>query len=161
MGDHSETIQIDYDPTRVSYAELLELFWRSHRPTSPAWSRQYMSIIFYHDEEQKRLAFETKAREAARLGSAIYTEIVPAGRFTWAEDYHQKYYLSHYRDLMQEVRRIYPTLPAFVNSTAAARLNGYAGGNGSKAQLDAELESLGLSPAASEEVLRLVSGGLE
>ena len=48
LGDHAETIQVDYDPTQISYEELLEAFWTSHSPTSRPWSRQYASIIFYH-----------------------------------------------------------------------------------------------------------------
>ena len=60
LGDHSEAIRIDYDPTRISYAELLEIFWQSHNCTSRAYSRQYMSIILYHDEEQRKLAEESR-----------------------------------------------------------------------------------------------------
>lgn len=52
LGDHSETIQIDYDPTQISYGQLLEVFWNSHNPTYEPWSRQYMSIIFYHSEDR-------------------------------------------------------------------------------------------------------------
>ena len=95
LGDHAETIQIDYDPTRISYEELLNVFWESHNPTSPSWSRQYMSAIFYHNEEQQRLAQDTKARQEAKLGTKIYTEIVPYTQFYLAEDYHQKYHAKH------------------------------------------------------------------
>lgn len=93
LGDHSETIQIDYDPTEISYAELLDVFWDSHNPAYPDHSRQYMSIVFYHDEVQKRLAMETKARQEVRAGSQVFTEIVPYTEFYLAEDYHQKYRL--------------------------------------------------------------------
>ncbi|MFX1411650.1 MAG: peptide-methionine (S)-S-oxide reductase, partial [Promethearchaeota archaeon] len=114
LGDHSETLQIDYDPTRVSYQDLLDVFWRSHNPTRPAGSRQYMSIIFYHDDEQKRLALETRDREAARRNATIYTEIVPATGFTWAEDYHQKYRLRQVPALMREFEALYPDAGDFV-----------------------------------------------
>ena len=60
IGDHSETIQIDYDPARTSYKKLLFIFWQSHDPTHHAWSRQYMSAIFYQNEEQRKLALETR-----------------------------------------------------------------------------------------------------
>ncbi|HSJ55628.1 MAG TPA: peptide-methionine (S)-S-oxide reductase, partial [Anaerolineae bacterium] len=88
LGNHAETIEIDYDPQQITYEELLELFWRSHEPATRPYSRQYASIIFYHDEEQKRLAEETMAREAERRGRSLYTEIVPYERFWPAEDYH-------------------------------------------------------------------------
>jgi peptide-methionine (S)-S-oxide reductase len=153
LGDHSETIQIEYDPSEISYEELLEVFWESHNPSRPSYSRQYMSIIFYHNEEQQLLALETRDREAARRGK-IYTEIVPAGEFYLAEDYHQKYYLQNTPQLMAEFEAIYPDSDALVDSTAAARLNGYAGGNGTQEQLERELERLGLSPEGQQLLLR-------
>jgi hypothetical protein len=61
MGDHTETVQVDFDPGRITYAQLLEIFWASHRPTSRNWSRQYMNAIFYHDDEQRRLAMVSKS----------------------------------------------------------------------------------------------------
>ena len=147
LGDHSETIQIDYDPTKVSYEQLLDLFWHEHSPTSRPYSRQYMSAIFYHNAEQKRLALKTKEREEARLKKKVYTEILPFSRFYLAEDYHQKYSLRGIPDLAKEFAAIYPELQYFVNSTAVTRVNGYAGGDGTAAQLDVEIELLGPSTA--------------
>jgi peptide-methionine (S)-S-oxide reductase len=156
LGDHTETIQIAYDPTQISYAELLDVFWDSHNPTSRPWSRQYMSIVFYHDEEQKRLALETKDREAAERGRAIFTEIVPASQFHLAEDYHQKYRLRQVPEIEQVFRGMYPNNGDFVNSTAAVRVNGYLGGYGTFEALEAELESLDLSPEAMEKLLAIL-----
>lgn len=153
LGDHSETIQIDYDPTQITYAELLDVFWSSHSPTARPWSLQYASLVFYHDEEQKRLAEESRDRLAAELGRPIYTEIVAYDRFYLAEDYHQKYRLRGVKALLSEFEAIYPNALDFVNSTAAARVNGYLGGHGTLASLEAEVGDLGLSPAA-QEVLR-------
>jgi peptide-methionine (S)-S-oxide reductase len=157
LGDHSETIQIDYDPAQISYEELLDLFWSSHSPTSRPWSQQYASIIFYHNEEQKRLAVETRDQEAAKHGSQIYTEVVPFSEFYLAEDYHQKYRLQQVSELAKAFRLIYPDDEDFVNSTAAARVNGYVGGYGTLAALQAELKSLGLSPEAEQKLLDIVS----
>ena len=157
LGDHAETIQIDYDPARISYAELLDLFWAAHSPTSRPWSSQYASIIFYHDAEQKRLAEESHEREAARRGAPIYTEIEPFTRFYLAEDYHQKYRLRGDRALLAEFQAIYPDLDGLVASTAAARVNGYLGGNGSLAQLEAEIDELGLSPEAQARLREIVA----
>jgi len=157
LGDHAETIQIDYDPARISYGELLDLFWAGHSPTSRPWSSQYASIIFYHDEEQKRLAEESREREAERRGVPIYTEIEPFDRFYLAEDYHQKYRLRGNRALLAELEAIYPGIDDLVASTAAARVNGYLGGNGSLAQLEAEIDSLGLSPEGQERLREAVA----
>jgi peptide-methionine (S)-S-oxide reductase len=157
LGDHSETIQIDYDPGQVSYEELLDLFWSSHGPTSRPWSQQYASVIFYHNEEQKRQAVETRDREAAKHDGQIYTEVVPFSEFYLAEDYHQKYRLQQVSELAKEFQTIYPDDEDFVNSTAAARVNGYVGGHGTLATLQAELDSLGLSPEAGQKLLEILS----
>ena len=112
-----------------------------------------MAIIFYHNDEQKRLAAESKEREAARRKGKIYTEIIPAGEFYLAEDYHQKYRLRGDHDLMKEFNVIYPAYRDFVNSSAAARVNGFLDGYGTLADLRAELNDLGLSPAAGKKLL--------
>lgn len=161
LGDHSETIQIDYDPTQISYGQLLEVFWNSHNPTYEPWSRQYMSIIFYHSEDQRRLAIETKESEEARLGRHIFTEIVPFSEFYLAEDYHQKYHLRQESALMAEFRAIYPATEDFVASTAVARVNGYVGGYGELATLEEELSLLGLSEAGRQRLLEIAARGLE
>ena len=156
LGDHTEAIQIDYDPTRVSYEELLEVFWDSHNPTSRPWSRQYMSIIFFHDEGQEQLARDSKALREEKVGGKIYTEITALSPFYLAEDYHQKYYLQGVPELKRELREYYPDLEAFVNSTAAARINGYVGGYGNLASLEEELESFALSGTAEERLRQRV-----
>ena len=86
---------------QVSYAELLDLFWKTHNPCARPGSRQYMSAVFYHNEEQKRLALATRDREAARRGSPVTTQILPATEFWLAEDYHQKYMLRRRSNLMR------------------------------------------------------------
>ncbi len=153
LGDHTETIQIDYDPNRISYEKLLETFWDSHNGADPSWSRQYMSIIFFHNDEQRRLAVESRDREAARRKRKILTEIAPAGEFYVAETYHQKYRLRQEGVLMKEFDAMYPNGNGFVNSTAAARINGYLDGYGTLEALQAELDSFGLSPAGRGKLL--------
>ena len=156
LGNHAETIQIDYDPSKITYAELLTAFWTGHDPTHRSWSRQYASIIFVHDEEQRRLAEASKARVAAERGSMVYTEIVPYNGFTLAETYHQKHSLQQFPEFQEELKRIYPSPEKFVASTAVARVNGYLGNEGSYAALLMEKDSLGLSAAREEDLLRLV-----
>ena len=157
LGDHTETVQMDYDPAVISYEQLLDVFWDSHDAAAPSWSRQYMSIIFTHDEEQKRLATESRDREAAKTKSAIVTEIHPAGEFYRAEGYHQKFRLRSEREILREFTAIYPLETDFVDSTAVARVNGYLDGYGTSADLKAELPALGLSPKAGERLLAIVS----
>ncbi len=98
---HAEAIQITYDPEKISYADLLEVFWATHDPTQvnrqgPDVGHQYRSMIFYYDDEQKRLAEESKKRlgDSGEFEKPIVTEIVPLDKFYPAEQYHQDYY-SH------------------------------------------------------------------
>jgi len=160
IGDHSETVQIEYDPEQISYRDLLDVFWAVYNPSVYNATRQYMSIIFYHDDEQKQMATETKALEEAKRQGKIWTEIVPATGFYLAEDYHQKYYLRRIPQLESEFEAIYPEINDFVNSTAVARINGYAVGLGTQATFQEELDSLGLSSAGKTKVLELAEGGL-
>jgi peptide-methionine (S)-S-oxide reductase len=114
-----------------------------------------MSVIFFHNEGQRKLAIETMDSEAARRKGKIYTEIVPYTEFYPAEAYHQKYSLRHESDLMKEFNAMYPNDNDFMNSTAAARLNGYLDGYGTLELLQAELDSYGLSPGASKRLLSI------
>ena len=157
LGDHTETVEIDFDPAVISYEKLLDLFWHSHHPGQAAWSPQYKAAIFYHNDRQKALALKSREQVAARLKGPVHTEILPAGTFTLAEDYHQKYYLRRLPDLLAELSAIYPTREALVASTAAARVNGYVAGYGSLAELQLDLDGLGLSPAASQKLTDLVA----
>jgi peptide-methionine (S)-S-oxide reductase len=95
---HAEVVQIEYDPDKVSYEELLEVFWTSHDPTQlnrqgPDIGTQYRSVIFYHDDDQKSEAEASKARfeSLGRYRRPIVTQIVPAAPFYRAEEYHQQY----------------------------------------------------------------------
>ncbi len=95
---HAEVVQITYDPSKVSYAKLLDVFWRNIDPLVK--DRQfcnsgdmYRSAVFYHDDEQKKLAEETrKTVEAKFKPRTVHTQIVKASEFTVAEDYHQDFY---------------------------------------------------------------------
>jgi methionine-S-sulfoxide reductase len=156
LGDHSETIEIDYDPAVISYERLLDVFWDSHNPEAPSYSTQYKSVIFYHDEEQRRLALESKERQEAVRGTAVYTEIVPFSGFYLAEGYHQKYCLSLESGIMREMERIYPDMADFINSTAAARLNGYVCGYGTDESLNDNIDKLGLSDEGIAGLLKIV-----
>lgn len=93
---HAEVVQITYEESKVSYEELLELFWNNHNPTTrnrqgPDVGSQYRSVVFYHDEQQRGLAHATKEEKQKELGKEVVTEISPAKTFWRAEDDHQEY----------------------------------------------------------------------
>ena len=157
LGDHTETVEIDYDPAIISYEQLLDIFWDSHDPTGSSWSKQYRNVVFYHNAEQKRAAERTRDLVAAQLGQRVRTDIVPASTFYLAEDYHQKFRLQQDPVLTAEYDAIYPEMKDFVNSTAVSRVNGYLGGYGSSAQLKKEIDSLGLSPEGRKRLIESIS----
>lgn len=128
LGDHTEALQLDFDPNVITYADLLELFWSAHSPSSPAYSAQYKAAVFYHSEEQLALAQASLDKLAAVEERVIQTELIPATRFYRAEDYHQKYCLRRNAELTAKFEAIYPDPKDFTDSTAAARLNGQLAG---------------------------------
>ena len=112
--------------------------------------------VFYHNDQQKDLALESREHIAAKTDGKVHTELIPYSAFYLAELYHQKYQLQLNRNLMREFKAIYSANQDFVHSTAAARVNGYLGGHGSLKQLQAELDGLGLSAAGAESLLYTV-----
>lgn len=136
----------------------MDVFWTAHDPREGPWSRQYRAAIFYHDEGQRREAFRTREREAARIRGTVHTEILPAGPFYRAEAYHQKYALRREAELAREILAIYPKEADLVDSTAAARINGYVAGYGSLRQLRGEWGSLGLSEPGKKRLWETVRG---
>jgi peptide-methionine (S)-S-oxide reductase len=159
LGDHSECVQVDFDPARVSYDDLLGMFWQLHDARRPAYSEQYASLVLAQDEEQLAAARAFRDRLAVRAGSPLTTRIAPLEVFTPAEDYHQKYRLRSDRALAAEFRAMLPDQTAFRESTAAARVNGYMGGGGSPDDLAAEIDLYGLSEAGRERLLAVVTPG--
>jgi peptide-methionine (S)-S-oxide reductase len=114
---HKEVVRVTYDPGRVSYEQLLAVYWRNIDPLNARGQfcdtgNQYTSAIFVTSEAERGLAEKSKATVAARLGSAVATEILPAATFYPAEDYHQDYYkknplrYSFYRSLCGRDRRL-------------------------------------------------------
>jgi peptide-methionine (S)-S-oxide reductase len=95
---HAEAVEVQYDPAKVSYDQLLNVFWENHDPTTldrqgPDWGSQYRSAIFFHTPEQEQLAKASKEAwdKSRRFRNKIVTQIVPAADFYEAEDYHQQY----------------------------------------------------------------------
>ena len=152
IGDHTETIEIDYDPEVISYRELLEIFFDSHNPYSQAYSRQYASLILYNNSEQQQIAETVKKELEAESGREIKTEIKELDRFYLAEDYHQKFRLQqqvafrdHYLDQM--------TMEEFINSPAVTKVSGYITGNGERDNIIQNIGELGLTTELQERLL--------
>src|ERR1700675_2412840 len=93
---HAEAVQVEYDPSQVSYDDLLRVFWENHDPTTlnrqgPDVGAQYRSAIFFHTPEQESAAKASKEKTQAGYKNKIVTEVTPASEFYRAEDYHQQY----------------------------------------------------------------------
>lgn len=148
---------VEFDPRKVSYWQLLQIFWSSHHPTYEIFSRQYRNAIFYRSEEQ-RIQAEQSRKEVFRIKTRpIYTTIEKAGDFYSAEDYHQKYYLRRLDKLSREFQQIYPENDQFVASTAVARVNGYLGCYGQPEELSRDIGLFGLSPNAQTYLIDYVT----
>ena len=94
---HAEAVQVTYDPQEITYEKLLDVFWNTHNPTllnrqGPDVGSQYRSAIFYHDEDQRKVAEELKNLKQQKYDKKIATEISPLKEFYLAEEYHQKYF---------------------------------------------------------------------
>lgn len=99
LSGHAEVVRLTFDPAIISFKDMLEIFWKTHDPTTlnrqgADTGTQYRSVIFYLDEEQKKLAtdYKVKLNQDNVFGNPVVTEISPASEFYVAEDYHQNYY---------------------------------------------------------------------
>jgi peptide-methionine (S)-S-oxide reductase len=161
LGDHTESIQIDFDPAQVSYEELLRQFFAAHSPTHRPYSIQYRSAVFYADEAQRETAERVIAELEQAQGARIFTAVEPASRFYLAEDYHQKYYLKHDSAFVRELDRLFKgDEAALIHSTAAARLSGLTGGYAAQSLSADKLSELGLSEAGIAHAKELLSGSV-
>ena len=162
MGDHTEAISIDYDPSVITYSELLGHFWKGHRCEYNNTRVQYMNAVFYRNDEQKELARTALEIRAASLGISsekVATKILPVKVFTYAEKYHQKYAIrGDIRARMEELG-LYPDAKSIADSTVATRLNAYLGSgiNQNRSEFLDELAEYGLPEAIEKEVRAKVS----
>jgi len=156
IGDHSESIQIEFDPEVISYEELIRIFWESHNPVAAAYSQQYRSILFFHNEEQEAIALATREALSQELGAEVKTAVRAYENFTSAEAYHQKYYLQNRREVFDAVKAMYPSFDGFVESTTAARINGYVAGYGTKEQFEEDMAVISLPESVERQLRRMV-----
>ena len=157
LGNHTETVSIEYDPQSTSYEDLLSLFWNNHDPSPRNGvcpnvpgndpTRQYMSVIFYHNDYQKLLANESLKMATKGGMRKIATVIAPAQKFYNAENYHQKYVLRQHPKLISILE-----LDDMTCDHVSTRLNGYLSGYGKAEHFELEWKDLGLSTDAAEYV---------
>lgn len=156
LGNHTEAVMVVYDPARVSYPELLKVFWSAHDPYGNTNWTQYRNAVFTTDAAQQAAVAASIQELESHSEQPVSTHVEAAGPFFAAEDYHQKYLLRQQTHLYRELRHMLPTEAEFLASTAAARINGYLGGNGSAEQLRREIGTFGLSPGAQSELMTAV-----
>lgn len=157
IGDHIETVRVEYDPSRVTYADLLLLFWASHDPTRPPFKRQYQPALFPETTAQADQAHASVAARHEEEGTSLTTEVIEDASFYRAEAYHQKHKLRRHPVLLDALQQLYPDEAALTDAPSAALLNGYVGGHRAPRHLDADLQQLGLSPEAARRLRTLVA----
>lgn len=157
LGDHTEALQVDFDPAQVSYGDLLNIFFDSHDADGPPYGAQYRSAIWPGSPEQAEQARRALELAESKAGHKLYSAIEPLGTFTLAEDYHQKYYLRGAGELMRAFAGYSPE--ALTHSRVAARLNGVMGRCADPALIARELPRYGLSPELTAKVQQLAGSG--
>ncbi|WP_229126106.1 peptide-methionine (S)-S-oxide reductase MsrA [Halapricum desulfuricans] len=151
LDDHTEVVQIEYDPDQWTYDELLEVVWANHNWATEQ-KRQYRSVILAHDDTKRAIAERSRAALADRTGQSVATAVEILDQFYEAEDYHQKYELRTVPVVADELEALYGD--AFTASTVAARLNGFVAGYGSADQRRELLATLDLPPVVIDEIRR-------
>ena len=146
-------MQLDFDPSRVTYEALVEKFFSFHDTTRAASSGWSMSAIFADGPEQEQVARSVLQSVQEGSKGTVQTRIVPDADFRLAGESQQKHALQGNRVLLAEFRAIYPDFSDLMDSTAATRVNAYLAGSGTDDQLRAELDGLGLSSAGQAELL--------
>ncbi|OKL37700.1 peptide-methionine (S)-S-oxide reductase MsrA [Domibacillus mangrovi] len=158
MGDHTETIEVDFNPEMLSFEEILHVFWNNHTSTNRVnyKERQYMSILFYHDEQQKEAILNVKKELEDERKETIETEVVPYSGFALAEAHHQKYYLKRFSIAIDLLNTHYPSVDAFTHSTLIARLNGFVREFGTLNDIKNEVSEWNIREDSREIVLNIL-----
>lgn len=146
IGDHTESIDITFDPALLSYEDLLRLFWQNHDATKDRFykERQYISLLLYRNHTQNEQAEKIKAEQEQLLGKELQTEFQPYNIFYPAEDYHQKYFLRRFKQATKTIQQLFPDEAAFIHSTIAARLNGFVRERTTLKEIKEEIHHWGL-----------------
>lgn len=157
MGDHSETVEMDFDPGGIGLDRIMEVFWDHHNPVNINHYKgdQYKSIVFYRGERQLETIRQVKERMEPGKGE-LETAIEPFSRFYLAEEKHQKYYLKRHPDALEKLCGLYPDPDDLSRSTLAARLNGLAKGYTNRELILNEIAEWRVSPAERDRMTETV-----
>ncbi|REK74283.1 peptide-methionine (S)-S-oxide reductase MsrA [Paenibacillus paeoniae] len=159
LGDHTESVQIEFDSSIRSFEELAAYFWEHHNPVNINGyrGRQYHSLLLYENESQ-RTAIDRVLLDRERRGYARPdTDIVLYSNFYSAEERHQKYYLKRYAQAVESLSARYPSHSQLNDATVAARLNGLAKGYTSMERIKNEIEAWRISDAEKSDIIDLIS----
>ncbi|MZQ86581.1 peptide methionine sulfoxide reductase [Paenibacillus sp. 5J-6] len=158
MGDHSETVEMDFDPSIVSLETILHVFWSNHNPVNinDYKGRQYRSLVLYRNPIQMDIIHKVMADREVQGNGRPDTEVAPLIHFYLAEDRHQKYYLKRYPDALDKLKPLFPTDEELTNATLAARLNGLAKGYTNMDKIIHEIRTWLISSEEQEEIIRLI-----
>lgn len=155
VGFHSEVIEIDYDPSQISYEALVNLFFESHNATSKPYYQRVKSLLFYRNEVEMKSAqkiIEQQKQIAVQKGLLVYTELKPYEVFYLAEPEHQLKALKAEVSLYSELVEMFGDENNLQNSILASKLNGFLYGFGSKSEIESVLSQSGLSEASKSRI---------
>jgi peptide-methionine (S)-S-oxide reductase len=153
LGNHTETFQVDFDPTVITFGELVTMFWESHNPCAAGGSTQYKKIVFYHSPEQQATIEKTRLAIEEQRGEPVRTEIRKAPTFWNAEDYHQKYRLRNRKNLMAIFDEIYPDGASFRDATLTMRANAFLAQKFSREAMRAAILDADISDEQKERLI--------
>lgn len=158
IGNHSETVHLTFDPEIISYDQLVHLFWENHDAAKDRFykERQYISILFYQNETQYKTAKEIRSEYEQAQGKEIQTEFQTFNHFYTAENHHQKYFLRCFKGATEVIKNLFPDESSFIQSTIAARLNGFVRERGKLPDIKEEITHWGLSEANTKLLLETI-----
>jgi peptide-methionine (S)-S-oxide reductase len=148
IGDHTEAVQVEFDPEVIAYRDLLDVFWSAHDPYRRTRSTQYRAVLWTHGEAQAKEAHASRAALAEDSGREVETPIEGAPRFWIAEDYHQKYGLRARSTLVDALFGADVDGGTLRESTLAARVNGWLAGHGTPEEIARQIEGFDLGEKA-------------
>jgi peptide-methionine (S)-S-oxide reductase len=145
LGEHAEVLQVEFDPSQLSFQDLLTMFWAGHDPTRDGRRSQYRSILICEDAKQLSLATESKSEVERKLGRKVQTEVIGGKPFYPAEDYHQKWKLRRRAALYEDLAKSFDREELLLRSFAATKLNAIAGGHLNQTTVESLRHRLSLS----------------
>jgi peptide-methionine (S)-S-oxide reductase len=158
LGDHTETVEMDFDTRIIPLENVLDVFWSNHNPfnINEYKGRQYQSLVLYRGQIQLNVIQKVMKMREEQGKRKPDTEIAPYNRFYPAEDRHQKYYLKRYPNAIQELSNLFPSPQELTNATLAARLNGLAKGYTNLHTILDEIRTWPISEEEKGNMLQLI-----